>query len=36
LAKLPERTMKMQSIFDGIAGHRSAVVVEAEEVVLPA
>jgi len=25
LAKLPERTMKMQSIFDGIAGHRSAV-----------
>ena len=36
LSKLPERTMKMQSIFDGIAGHRSGVIVEAEEVVLPA
>ena len=35
LSKLPERTMKMQSIFDGVAGHRS-VIVEAEEVALPA
>ena len=34
LSKLPERTMKVQSIFDGIAGHRSAVLVEAEEVAL--
>ena len=31
LSKLPERTMKVQSIFDGIAGHRSAVLVDAEE-----
>ena len=36
LSKLPERTMKMQSIFDGVAGHQSQVIVEAEEVVLPA
>ena len=36
LSKLPERTMKVQSIFDGIAGHRSAVLVDAEEVALPA
>ena len=36
LSKLPERTMKMQSIFDGVAGHRSAVIVDAEEVALPA
>ena len=35
LSKLPERTMKMQSIFDGVAGHRS-VIVDAEEVVLSA
>jgi len=35
LSKLPERTMKMQSIFDGVAGHRS-VIVDAEEVALPA
>ena len=34
LSKLPERTMKVQSIFDGIAGHRSAVLVDAEEVAL--
>jgi len=26
--------MKVQSIFDGIAGHRSAVLVDAEEVAL--
>ena len=25
-----------QSIFDGVAGHQSQVIVEAEEVVLPA
>ena len=36
LSKLPERTMKMQSIFDGVAGHQSQVIVEAEEVALPA
>ena len=35
LFKLPERTMKMQSLFDNVAGHRP-VIVEAEEVVLPA
>ena len=34
LSKLPERTMKVQSIFDSIAGHRSAVLVDAEEVAL--
>ena len=36
LSKLPERTMKRQRVFDGISGHRSGVIVEAEEVVLPA
>jgi hypothetical protein len=35
LFKLPERTMKMQSLFDNVAGHRP-VIVDAEEVVLPA
>jgi hypothetical protein len=32
LSKLPERTMKMQSLFDGVAGHRSAV-LEADVLV---
>jgi len=35
LSKLPERTMKMQSLFDSVAGHKPQI-VEAEEVVLPA
>ena len=35
LSKLPERTMKMQSLFDSVAGHTPEI-IEAEEVVLPA
>ncbi len=34
LSKLPERTMKVQSLFDSIAGHESTNFVEAEEVAL--
>tara|TARA_Y100001951_G_C11231429_1_gene234853 strand:- start:37 stop:873 length:837 start_codon:yes stop_codon:yes gene_type:complete len=40
LSKLPERTMKMQSIFDRVAGHTPVIeaveVEESEAVVLPA